>query len=219
MRRLLTAIAAAAAAIALLSAPAGAVLGGSPDGNGHPNVGLSVFYYHDVPLWRCTGTMVAPTIYLTAGHCTGIDTNLGVTPDHAEVWFSPGPIPHGNYPGGGVSCAGYTGYPCQGEVGGTPNTQPGWNGLLTVPNTHDIGVVVLDTAPNHGLCPIAPAGYLDQLATAPGKLATIYTANNLRPATLSKRTTHKLSAAAGLLAILCIAGGIYTSGLWYGRVA
>jgi Trypsin len=169
VRRLLTAIAATVAAVALLSAPAGAVLGGTPDGIGHPNVGLSVFYYHGVPLWRCSGTMVAPTIYLTAGHCTGIDTDLGVAPDHAEVWFSAGPIPRGNYPGGGVSCAGYTGYPCQGDVGGTPHPHPGWDGSVTIPNTHDFGAVVLDSEPNVGLSRIAPAGYLDQLATARGQ--------------------------------------------------
>jgi Trypsin len=170
VRRLLTAIAAAAAAVALLSAPAGAVLGGTPDGSGHPNVGLSVFFYHHVPIGRCTGTMVAPTVYLTAGHCAGIDPQLAdVAPDHAEVWFSPGPIPRGNYPGGGVSCVGYTGYPCQGDVGGTPHPLPGWNGSLTAPNTHDLGVVVLDSAPNVGLSRIAPEGYLDSLATKRGQ--------------------------------------------------
>ena len=169
MRRFLIAIAAAAAAVALLSTPAGAVQGGTPDGNGHPNVGLSVFYFHHVPLWRCSGTMVAPTVYLTAGHCTGVDPALGIAPDHAEVWFSSGPIPRGNYPVGGASCVGFTGYPCQGDVGGTPHPHPGWNGLLTVPNTHDMGVVVLDSAPNKGLSSIAPSDYLDKLATARGQ--------------------------------------------------
>jgi Trypsin len=169
VRRFLIAIAAAVAAVALLSTPAGAVQGGTPDGNGHPNVGLSVFYFHHVPLWRCSGTMVAPTVYLTAGHCTGVDPSLGIAPDHAEVWFSSGPILSGNYPGHGASCVGYTGYPCQGDVGGTPHPHPGWNGLLTFPNTHDMGVVVLDSAPNKGLSPIAPSGYLDKLATARGQ--------------------------------------------------
>jgi Trypsin len=169
VRRFLTAIAAAVAAVALLSAPAGAVQGGTPDGNGHPNVGLSVFYWHGIPLWRCTGTMVAAQVYVTAGHCTGIDPDIGVAPDHAEVWFSPGPIANGNYPFDGTSCAGYTGYPCKGDVGGTPHPHPGWNGFLTVPNTHDMGVVVLDSAPNKGLSRIAPSGYLDQLARQRGQ--------------------------------------------------
>jgi len=52
-------------------APAMAVKYGELDGNGHPHVGLMVALDSDGnPLWRCSGTMVTPTIYLTAGHCT-----------------------------------------------------------------------------------------------------------------------------------------------------
>jgi hypothetical protein len=166
----LTAIAAAVAAVALLSAPAGAVQGGTPDGSGHPNVGLSVFLYHNIPLWRCTGTMVAAQVYLTAGHCTGLDPDLGVAPDRAEVWFDSGPIPRGTYAFDGNPCkATDAGYPCQGEFTGTPVPHPGWNGFLTVPNTHDMGVVQLTAAPNRGITKIAPAGYLDGLATRRGQ--------------------------------------------------
>src|SRR4051812_16677735 len=159
LRKLLTALAAAAAAVAILVTPAGAVQGGTPDGNGHPNVGLSVFLYHGVPLWRCSGTMVAAKVYVTAGHCTGIDPSLGIAPDQAEIWFGSGPIPRGNYSGSGP-CAGSTGYPCKGDFTGTPVPHPGWNGFLTVPNTHDMGVVKLTAAPNVGLSKIAPLGYL-----------------------------------------------------------
>jgi hypothetical protein len=53
---MLTALAAAAAPLVLT---AGAVQGGTPDGNGHPYVGLSSFYYHGIALWRGSGTMVA----------------------------------------------------------------------------------------------------------------------------------------------------------------
>jgi hypothetical protein len=169
VRRLLTAIAAATAVVALLSAPAGAVQGGTPDGNGHPNVGLSVFLHNGTPLWRCTGTMVAAQVYLTAGHCTGIDPDLGVAPNQAEVWFSPGPIARGSYDGVGPCEASDTGYPCKGDFHGTPTPMPGWNGFLTVPNTHDMGVVHLTQAPNVGLSKIAPLGYLDQLATQRGQ--------------------------------------------------
>ncbi|MBA3734054.1 MAG: trypsin-like serine protease [Actinobacteria bacterium] len=166
MRKLLTALAAAGAVVAILVTPAGAIQGGTPDGNGHPNVGLSVFLYNDVPLWRCSGTMVAETVYVTAGHCTGIDPSLGVAPNRAEVWFGSGPIPRGNYAGG--QCAGATGYPCKGDFTGTPVPHPGWNGFLTVPNTHDMGLVKLTAAPNVGLSKIAPLGYLDRLATKRG---------------------------------------------------
>jgi hypothetical protein len=167
---LLTAIAAAVAAITILAAPASAVQGGTPDGNGHPYVGLSVYYSHGVPLWRCSGTLLSPTVYVSAGHCTGIDPADNVTPDHAEIWFSPGPIPNGNYPFDGSSCAGYSGYPCKGDVSGTPHAHPGWNGFLTLPNTHDVGVVVLDKPMNGlGSATLAPKGYLDALATRRGQ--------------------------------------------------
>jgi hypothetical protein len=170
VRRFVTALAAAVAAVALLSAPAGAVQGGTPDGNGHPNVGLSVFLYHNIPLWRCSGTMVAAKVYLTAGHCTGIDTGLGIAPDRAEVWFSSGPIPLGTYAFDGKPCKPTdTGYPCKGEFTGRPVPHPGWNGALTLPNTHDMGVVQLSQAPNVGLSKIAPLGYLDGLDTKRGQ--------------------------------------------------
>jgi hypothetical protein len=170
LRKLLTALAAAAAAVAILVTPAGAVQGGTPDGNGHPNVGLSVFLYHGLPLWRCSGTMVAAQVYVTAGHCTGVDPALGIAPDQAEIWFGSGPIQRGTYAFDGNPCkATDTGYPCKGDFTGTPVPHPGWNGFLTVPNTHDMGVVQLTAAPNVGLSKVAPNGYLDKLATARGK--------------------------------------------------
>jgi hypothetical protein len=170
VRRVLTALAAAVAAVALLASPAGAVQGATPDGNGHPNVGLSVFLWHHIPLWRCTGTMVAPTVYLTAGHCTGIDPGLGIAPDEAQVWFDSGPIPLGTYAFDGSPCkATDTGYPCQGPFHGSPTPMPGWNGNLTIPNTHDMGVVRLTAAPGLGITKLAPEGYLDTLATQRGQ--------------------------------------------------
>lgn len=156
--------------MALLSAPAGAVQGGTPDGDGHPNVGLSVFLYHGIPLWRCTGTMVAAKVYLTAGHCTGIDPDLGVAPDSVQLWFGSGPIPPGTHAFDGTPCQpADTGYPCKGEFSGTPVPDPGWNGLMTFPNTHDMGVVQLSQAPNLGITKLAPLGYLDTLATQRGQ--------------------------------------------------
>lgn len=170
MLRLLTAVAAVVAAIAILVAPAAAVQGGTPDGNGHPYVGMSVFYdKNGVPLWRCSGTLISSTVYLTAGHCTGIDPSDGSVPARAQVWFGAGPIERGNYPFDGSSCAGYSGYPCKGDVGGTPHPNPGWNGFLTLPNTHDDGVVVLDKPQKLGYATLAPRGYLDVLAKKRGQ--------------------------------------------------
>ena len=166
---LLLALATAVATVAF-AGPAGAVQGGTVDtADTYSYVGLSVFYYHGFPLWRCSGTLISPRIYVTAGHCTGIDNDLGVAPDSAQVWFSPS-ITSGDYPFDGSACTGYHGYPCSGDAGGTPDPNPGWNGELTVPDTHDNGVVFLDlpfTRPTYGVLP--PVGYLDQLASKRGK--------------------------------------------------
>ncbi len=153
--------------------PLSAVQYGTPDGNGHPYVNLAVFYdSNKVPLWRCTGSLISSTVVLTAGHCAGIDVGLGFGPSFSQVWFAPGPIAVDPLWSPGISCnAGYfTGYPCAGGFWGTPYAHPDWNGLLTVPNTHDVGVVVLKKkVTSQGYGQLAPAGYLDALATARGQ--------------------------------------------------
>ena len=51
------------------AAPAGAITHGDLDGDGHPAVGLMVAKDADGnPLWLCSGTLISPTVYLTAGH-------------------------------------------------------------------------------------------------------------------------------------------------------
>jgi hypothetical protein len=171
MRTKLLIIAAVVVLALAVVTPVAAVQYGEPDGNGHPYVGLVVFYDNAyVPLWRCTGTQIAPKVFLTARHCTGFDPELGYGPSHAQVWFDPGPIPRDPaYPGGSCKAGTYTGYPCAGGYWGTPHPHPNWNGYLTIPNTHDIGVVTFKkpiSMSKYGQ--VAPIGYLDSLATQRG---------------------------------------------------
>lgn len=52
--------------------PAAAITNGVPDGDGHPSVGYMVAEEHvdgQVLRWRCSGTLIAPRVFLTAGHC------------------------------------------------------------------------------------------------------------------------------------------------------
>ena len=59
------------ALLAISIFPAGAVTDGEPDGNGHPYVVLLLMDVDGAPAYRCSGTLIAPTYLLTAGHCAG----------------------------------------------------------------------------------------------------------------------------------------------------
>jgi V8-like Glu-specific endopeptidase len=50
---------------------AGAITDGQLDGNGHPAVVLLLMEVNGAPAFRCSGTLLSPTILLTAGHCAG----------------------------------------------------------------------------------------------------------------------------------------------------
>ncbi|MGC2239777.1 MAG: S1 family peptidase [Acidimicrobiia bacterium] len=52
-------------------APAFAVTHGELDGDGHPQVVLIIMDVDGSPAYRCSGTLIAPTYVLTAGHCAG----------------------------------------------------------------------------------------------------------------------------------------------------
>ena len=53
----------------LVAAPAFAITYGQPDGNRHPEVGALVGTFNGVTYPYCTGTLISPTVFLTAAHC------------------------------------------------------------------------------------------------------------------------------------------------------
>jgi hypothetical protein len=139
MRRLSAFAVVLVATLAVAITPAGAILNGQPDGERHPYVALVTFYDDEgVYLWRCTGTLMSPTVLLTAGHCTEPPAAS------AQAWFDSGPIENGDYPLTPVEdrppCAGFTGWPCTGsDATGAVHTHPDYD-----PNAfflHDLGVV------------------------------------------------------------------------------
>ena len=71
MRRLVLALIALAALALGAAGPAAAITHGAPDGNGHPNVGglLADQAYSDGTWTYCSGTLISPTVFLTAAHC------------------------------------------------------------------------------------------------------------------------------------------------------
>jgi len=150
----------ALAATILGMAPAFAITDGDLDGNAHPYVGLMVAQdAKGTPLWRCSGTLLSPTIYLTAGHCTEAPAA------HIEIWFDAdvdAGIPD-------------NGYPFKGDAGGKPYTHPQYD-----PNAfflYDLGVVVLKKPMYVGKYARLPAlDQLDKLATQRGTQDVSFTA-------------------------------------------
>ena len=133
--------------------PAAAVTFGEPDGDGHPHVGLMVFDVDGAPAWRCSGTLLSPTVMLTAGHCT-----FGTSGGH--VWFEAdveSGIPGNGYPfGGGTSIEFKAIY-----------TNPNYNdGAFYL---YDVGIAILQKPVHldtYGV--LADIGTLDSLATQRG---------------------------------------------------
>src|SRR5262245_4131567 len=80
MRRRLAALGAALAILAL-AAPALAITYGQPDGDGHPNVGSLVETVDGRTNGYCSGTLIGPTVLLTAAHCDADRARVSVTFD------------------------------------------------------------------------------------------------------------------------------------------
>ena len=68
-------------ALLLFAVPAWAITYGQPDGNRHPNVGALVGTYDGQSYPYCSGTLISPTVFLTAAHCADESPTVYVTFD------------------------------------------------------------------------------------------------------------------------------------------
>jgi hypothetical protein len=135
-------------AVLATAVPASAIQFGTPDGDAHPQVGLVLFYdAAGHPRSRCSGALVSPTVFLTAGHCT-----FGTA--SAQVWLTPGPITV------------ESGYPFTGGASfGRPYTHPLFDNFAASPANYDLGVVVLDTPQPGPYASLAGVGTLTKKDT------------------------------------------------------
>ena len=137
-----------------------AITDGAPDGTGHPHVGLLVFDIGANPAWRCSGTLLSPTVLLTAGHCTDGATG-------GRVWFEDD-----------VRNAFSLGYPRGGPTSiefSSIHTHPQFGEGSFV--LHDVGVVILSrpvTVATYGVLPAA--NQLDALKVRRGQQDVTFTA-------------------------------------------
>lgn len=70
-----------------------AVTDGELDGDDHPHVVLILMEVGGVPAFRCSGTMLSPTVVLTAGHCT---SNYPYAPFTGMRIFTESDVENGN---------------------------------------------------------------------------------------------------------------------------
>ena len=112
-------------AVLALAGTGAAITNGTPDGNAHPEVGalLAPQAFSDGTWEECTGTLIAPRVFLTAAHCDEGLARSKVTFD--SVYTAPGTT--------------YT---------GTWHADPAFSKAQGDP--HDLAVVVLDQdVPGH----------------------------------------------------------------------
>ena len=214
MRLRITVLAVLATLVAVFVGPAGAITGNYEKDFVHDYVGLVVFYTDDDPVsathdpfsHRCSGTLISPTVLVTAGHCTE-----GV--DFGRVYFQQAAAPNystSNFFGFGGDTT--TGYPYTG--GSQPTLSRsfsradnyGFHDFEGYPDIKDVGVVVLDApyTPPSGLFGLLPGSgdvteYIDE---AGSKKAATFTASgygltDTTPVTVSFR--ERLMATSYLI--------------------
>lgn len=177
MRRLLVSMVALMALLVGVATPANAITGNYVEDNEHPFVGLVVFYDESGEFThRCSGSLLTPTVFLTAGHCTdGAATARVYFQQDAGANYDPatGVDPVSGYP---ETCA-------AGTLGTRCATSDelynyGFDDFAGFPDTSDVGLVILDqpiALPEYGS--LAAAGSLDDLATRRGRQEITFTAS------------------------------------------
>jgi hypothetical protein len=195
MRKLSIVVVAVLTVVVAAVLPAGAVTGNYQQDFTNTGVGLLVTYDADgVFDGRCSGTLLTPTVFLTAGHCTsGSASGRVYFEQDAGANFDPST---GEDP--------VSGYPNTGGVTGSIHTMPGYDGYATFPNTRDLGIVVLDepvTGVEYSSLPTV--GSLDALADRLAKRSITFTVsgygvNYVNPAKLVS-LRERMSATASLV--------------------
>jgi len=180
MRKLVVLLAMALGMLATTAFPAAAITGNYVEDNEHPFVGLVVFYDEEGEfLHRCSGSLLTPTVFLTAGHCT--DEATGATT--ARVYFQQDAGANYDPETELDPVSGYPEYCAEGTLGTLCATSGelynyGFDDFASFPNTKDVGLVILDQPiqlDEYGV--LAAPGTLDTLAEQLAKQEIAFTSS------------------------------------------
>jgi Trypsin len=178
MKKLLLLVAVCVAALSVLPGSGRAITGNFIADNEHPYVGLVAFYDADGEfMWRCSGSLLTDRVFLTAGHCTDQDSEE--SPVMARIWFHQDAGADYDPATELDPTTGYPDYCIEGDplcVESTLLFDFGFDNFAGFPNIHDVGLIILpeDQAvelPEYGV--LAPAGFLESLATLKGVTFTV----------------------------------------------
>ena len=220
MRRALLTTASIVALLLTAAGPATAITKNYYPDPDHTFVGLIAFYDGNGDFsHRCTGELLAPTVVLTAGHCT--DNGAGGVNASARIWFQQDAGAHYDP---ATQHDPVTGYPDECATGtlGTLCAEShemynyGFDNFAGFPNIHDVGIVILDQPViGLGFASLAGAGELNSLDKAKGTQDTAFRVSGYGISHSSKQGTVAVSFRIRLQAVEKLVNTVSQSTLGY----
>ena len=147
----------------------GAITFGQPDGDDHPHVGTLLFVQNGVGFFSCSGTLLSPTVMLTAGHCT---EEAGNKNDVTYVRFDEDALE-----GIGDFATLQDWLDDRWILADDVIPHPQYDDFSAFPQTFDVGLVILSEpvmAQTYGMLP--PEGLLEDVRAAKGNSTNWWTA-------------------------------------------
>jgi hypothetical protein len=165
-------IALALAMTGLVAAPSSAITGNFVPDFEHEYVGLIVFYDADGEfVHRCSGSLISPTVFLTAGHCVTVDDATGELATSARIYFQQDagadydPV---------TDTPASSGYPYTGGVTASTFYAFDYQGITVPATNNDVGIAILDEPYElDTYASLAAPGTLEQYGTGPDARVTV----------------------------------------------